>query len=473
MKRLIGTGDGVKRILCFCALTAFCAIAPVRSWADDDTDAKWKRGYHGLLAMCQALQLKVVSDSGEWTGQSPSESLLVVFGPPDELPVGLSRYLRRGGAVLIANDRGGRLPQGMTLLRGPVEAARVEHAFQGYTDCPLVTRFHGQHPVVAGLRSVATNRPGALLFDEASPDGRQDSGPLGLARLPAVAFQLAAGGDERAGGPWFVAATEVGPRGRMVVVADQSVFSNQMLLYHDNLRLAGNILRWLADGGRSSVLVIDNSRALSHLPPDPMPPQIPPPTPEEVRRALENMPPEVLLDFGNAVMAAMEDEAIPNDLIRWLVGRIPMHGYHRLLILIPTVLVSALAILLFLSRAPATAPLAASTVAPPPGQRRRWAMQQRRAAAKELLESFRVELSGSFEVPWAMMLSGIRLEGQPGRTRQLRRQLARAVRQASHADNSYWSTKRLRQLDQQIRRWRQLHELGTLRIPADRADRNP
>src|SRR5262249_45347042 len=153
-------------------------------------------------------------------------------------------FLERGGAALIASDRatdgawhaalGVRVSGRFVRCdRGP-----PQDRFQNLPHCPLVRAPAGEsNPLFQGIDHFATNHPSYLEYFGRPrlvrlavfpPDSaRDDKVPLDLAR------QFFA-----AGGRW-------GP-GRVLVLADHSVFINDMLLRADpapyNIRFAANCL---------------------------------------------------------------------------------------------------------------------------------------------------------------------------------------------------------------------------------------
>src|SRR5690606_33167517 len=112
------------------------------------------------------LKLEPSEDAAAWRRTPPRQSLLVVLGAFDRLPVAdVEEYLRQGGAVLLASDRGERgvvRLTGIDLIRGPLQAASTKASFQDFRDCPLVSRIEEGHPITDGVLRIATNRPGAV-----------------------------------------------------------------------------------------------------------------------------------------------------------------------------------------------------------------------------------------------------------------------------------------------------------------------
>jgi hypothetical protein len=253
----------------------------------------------------------------------PAESILIVLGDPkclgdDRFPDELRQFVEQGGAVLIATDNAveararenlvklaGVYVTGETLVcRSPTEACLYDH--EPY--CPLVepiadtsdrngsanvlsalaavvgaggkpSLFRNSHPNEPDLR-VATNAPSRL----------QVQGwfglPLGihrLARLPVYCQDEAIGGFAvpfrkfgprmrppfpnrpvpmgQQEGPLFAVGGTVG-KGRVLVLADHSLFINRMILPRDNgnLEFTANCLHWLRGGVTSTEDVLNAAR---------------------------------------------------------------------------------------------------------------------------------------------------------------------------------------------------------------------
>jgi hypothetical protein len=243
----------------------------------------------------------------------PRRTLIVVLGDPDPLRAVEQRtgatllaFVQNGGALLVATDQrtahtlepnfGVSVTGDILTLAQPDD----ETAFRGMKECPYVqpewnTRsnlFEPAPPAFRGERPkpVASNLPSRL-----SRSGRPARGLPALAHLPgpfqgqAGPAEFAAGGEGRAGG-------------RVLIMADHSVFINEMLLQPDNgnIDFAYRCADWLLtgpDGRRDRILFyedgavrIDFDIPLKSLPPPPLP------------------PPDTLLGMLDETVHAMEEE---------------------------------------------------------------------------------------------------------------------------------------------------------------------
>lgn len=255
---------------------------------------------HGFVALKEIAELEEKAD----------ETLLVVLGdlrPLAEVPDGLETFVRRGGAVLAASDR--RADEAARVALASVGGCQVDGdkfitrdqqmMYKGmYKECPRVVPRPNAVPALfvdANLGTevvVYTNRPSQLLVGGLPPGEVRR-----LASLP--------------GGRPFAVGGNLGD-GRVLVLADHSVFINQMMLPTDtnNVEFSGNAVRWLQgerpDGKpqRKWVLFIEEGTVRERLDIPLRSVQIPP---EEVLNLLFARRNELLVE-AEGVVARMEDD---------------------------------------------------------------------------------------------------------------------------------------------------------------------
>lgn len=440
-----------------CVLAYLPAVLPAqtRVLAPD-----WKRGYNGFRALCGSVGLQPTDDHEAWRAIPPKQKLLVAFGVFDPGRLDLEEYVRDGGALLLATDRGdghSTLLRGIDLSRGPLQTLQRDETLEHFPDCPLVTEFEAKHPILEGVTTIATNRPGSMVVLASRRFAKRPW--LELARLPTVRSQFAGLDVE---GPTFIAAVDTVLDGRAVVIADQSVFSNQMLLYADNARFTANVLRWLAAPDRTTVLILENQSIITPSVPEDVEIEIPPPTPEQVRDALRNLPADVLVEFADTVAVGVEESGMHNEVLAYLMERIPPLAYRRLLWLLPTLLLGLVAFRRMFSEATpdATTTVDSAALLSSASRMRPWL--ERQHAARELLERFRLDVAGTSAVPWKVFASRLIVTNQSWQTRRLRRAVLKASTRLEPGAQRYWTRRRLEKLGTQIRQWRQLRDSGTL-----------
>jgi hypothetical protein len=175
--------------------------------------------------------------------------LLIVFGDMgilDQIPGGLSQFVESGGAVLAASDRqtpgprsGGRALKnvfGITIHAQPVLIPDdSKRCYRRYKECPIVEPLD---------RDVTSREGGPPLFQDLSPGvvtnlaGFLERSARGLKLLPILAV-FPKGCEPpnpqeadaelplpfAVGGPWG--------EGRVLILADESVFINNMMMQND------------------------------------------------------------------------------------------------------------------------------------------------------------------------------------------------------------------------------------------------
>lgn len=155
-------------------------------------------------------------------------------------------FIAAGGSLLLADDRDldYLVSTGIGIRSGPVEVPSGPDAYQEVVTCPIVRKLGENSPLFGGVAEIVFNHAGYLTGESATSNAR--------AWFP----DSAKVGDLVIGDAPAVAALEIGD-GRLVVFADHSVFTNEMIEEGDNLRVALNSVHWLLGGrSRESVRVL-------------------------------------------------------------------------------------------------------------------------------------------------------------------------------------------------------------------------
>ncbi len=279
--------------------------------------------------------------------REPQHTLIVVFGDTsvlDALPVRVADFVKDGGAVLIATDRarpyrpgdGSWQDQlGVQVVEQPVLAQSESSCYQRFKECPFVLPADlGSLPFFDDLQArVATNRAGFL---RKSP--RKNIPFLQDAAIftPGCFSSQAELPMEKSGIYLRFAVAGKWGGGRILVLADHSVFINNMMLQRDtgNADFAFNCLDWLREGRvrRDRCLFYDDGQIVDDFN---VPVRIPPPE-------LPDIPDPVA--FADQLIAGLEDENMHNrmllelidfrDLLKWtaliLTGALMVYGVHRI-----------------------------------------------------------------------------------------------------------------------------------------------
>ncbi len=208
----------------------------VPAWAQAAPDyGPTNRDWNGLTELVEVAALEgvelEVARSVDVDRLGPGDALFVLY-PQRGMPVAsLLDFLRGGGRMALADDFG----EGRALLRrfgierGLSTSAGATRLRE--SEALLVARPRVAHPLTEGIEAIVTNHPAALRHPELEPVLAYDDGPDA-----------------------FVLSGTVG-EGRLVAIADPSVFINQMLAIDGNRRFAAATLRFLA-GGRADGRVI-------------------------------------------------------------------------------------------------------------------------------------------------------------------------------------------------------------------------
>jgi len=437
---------------------------PIRTWAQNDAggargiydeqgiyEEDWKVAYHGFNLVIQQLDFQVVRDRQRWFTRPARQRLAIVLGPiPDWLDVvGL---VQQGGNVLVASDadESGKLrPVRVGLSRRLRLVADPEDALAGHADCPIIRDLDDSHPVTTGLSAVVANVPGHV-YSRRSGSRRFNN--TTLARFPRL--------NNGAIGVRFAVASHHDSGGRMLLVADQSMFSNQMLLQGDNARFLIQSLNWLsADRENSSALrrpvaalVVINGRVAQSLDMSEMHVVLPPPTKEQVLQALEQMPPDLLLEFGNAAASIIGDEGIANEFVAQWVGDLSARHYLRILVIALSVLMGCIAIwFLFTNRLDEDAD--DPQVLDSRRYRKSRAAAERRLAAARLLDDFSMRHFNRPLTTWEQFDREVQTSNDCEWTPQSIRQLDRWRRQVTRGPARTWTKSRLRRLAAYLESW--------------------
>jgi hypothetical protein len=298
-----------------------CAAVCSQAWvvpARAQEDAiPFGQGTHALRHILHDLGLQPIEEVKELT-REPEKKLLIVLGDTrvlHRIPFGVELFVHRGGAVLVASDR-----RTESWLWQDNEGFRIGDRLEIAEDSPSAWRNHRACIAVqpaergvprlfpaSGTSRVVTNRPANLFLYPRGipilgllPEGSRAERGNFIALGSQVPF--AAGGDWHAG--------------RILVLADHSIFINDMMLQPDtgNIEFAHNAIRWLTDGGKRTQVLFVEERAVQSefdvpvkdLPPPPLPPaEVLVPLIDEVIKNLEeeNAFNQVALNLFDRVLA--------------------------------------------------------------------------------------------------------------------------------------------------------------------------
>jgi hypothetical protein len=304
----------------------WCVLAAAPARADDATAQVYPRGIHAFLQMLdKVFHLQPVTRVND-LDQAPDRTLLIVFGDPrglDLVPDGVQRFLRQGGAVLVASDRGDGT--GAEILEKVFHVApdgaivmnpNPRLNYGGEPECPLVTDFSGaaDHPLFKGVTKLATNQPTLL--------HRGPRAPPSLAWFPqgSIIFRR---GPVDVRNRVFAVGNE-GPAGQVLILAGHGVFMNGMMggtgqppYDAQNFRFAFNCIRWFTrNPKRDRVLLIHDGRVVSTFKVPLVEIPLPDVTLQDVNEALRGLQNE---NFFNRILLHLVDPH--GDADNYAVGR--------------------------------------------------------------------------------------------------------------------------------------------------------
>jgi hypothetical protein len=202
----------------------------------------------------------------------PKRSILVVLGNLEDLknvPGGLEEFVRAGGAVLLASDRMVADPEsraamvaasGVSINQEKLISQSLGSCYQEVGYCPLVVSVPLARPTVFADIDVYCNVPSMLRIRRPLPGS--------VNKLAVLAGQCAI--EMRRGltipvegSPLLAVGGDIG-EGRVMVLADHSIFINEMMLPNDtgNVELTYGIVRWLAgeEKERDRVLFLEEGQ---------------------------------------------------------------------------------------------------------------------------------------------------------------------------------------------------------------------
>jgi hypothetical protein len=272
-------------------------------------------GFQVFCNLLEHFQLEPLADAASLSDVGPEETWIIAVGELNLADLharfagGLTGFLNRGGALLIASDtpdEGALRPWKLEIPGWKVLQNR-ESAYLGrFEECPMIV--FGQkskHPMFGeSRRGIATNRPSFLR--------PRDSQLQTLAEFSRDTWTVLPFGNMfelrfDAPGPLiFLSGSphDAPPAGRMAVLSNAGVFINRMLLNqdNDNFEFAWNTIKWFREGPngkRRYVFFLQDGEAVTEFA-----------LPRGIR-----LPPELMFWVINKMLADMDKENLFNNLL--------------------------------------------------------------------------------------------------------------------------------------------------------------
>jgi hypothetical protein len=259
-----------RTLLLAALLLALLAAPPVRAQPDDDVPPgqTWGQGTHAFRAILFKRGLKPVTDRTALL-EEPKRTAVIVLGNAGVLRqldgsgsegIAWRRFVHAGGALLVATDQptepDSPLRGFQVAVNGNfIQTTNMPAAYQSLMDCPRLVPMGA--PFSRYDNQVAANKPSFLVMLPGH------SLPV-LAQLPQRCYWMPRRGGTRIpfgdAAPLFAVGGPKG-EGRIMVLADHSLFINDMMIPYDlrNFELAGDLIDWLTESGkRDQVMLYDN-----------------------------------------------------------------------------------------------------------------------------------------------------------------------------------------------------------------------
>lgn len=419
----------------------FMFVNPCAS-QDNSEVLTFQRGFEGLEMISKYLGLETI-DKADFAVAPEKETVLVVLGSVHQVD-GVDLFLNKGGAVLVASDqssgRNATLDYGVRFFGGPVNTRSEADGYLSNRDCPIVSQFNG-HPSLQGVSAIASNRPGTMKAENLTV----------IARYPELS---------RYSGPVsFAAAGETSNGGLIIALADQSVFTNNMITAEANALFAYQALRWLKDSDRKYIhfIVDGNYKSFERIEDIELPPvQL---SPDEIRDILKQLPAEKLLAFGNQLAANVEDKDLINKFIREQMDGISDYAYNRGMIWLLFLGVCISLVLAFLWQKKLLRRTASIAVMERHFKSKKLlkfqAVRDRQWAANLLLDSFCRQAQGRGYRDWPSFPEGLSV--RPGvNSKQIFGEMGQASNDFKTKPASYWTKRRLLRLETAVSSWREV-----------------
>ena len=431
---------------------------------DRPRQERWHLGYEMFQMLLEGKGL-AAGQSWDVALSSPVESVVVVCGDLQQIQprewLRARRFVAQGGALLVASEGSFKFPGVCAFYAGAATASHSADRYLSFADCMRIRRLKSDDELVKGVGEIVVNRTGWL----STPTDDSLNWQV-LASMPATTLPAASRNQ-----PLILAGRDTAPQtGFMILLADESLFTNGMLWHGDNAIFAIQASEILCRGGRRQLLFVRDGiplrgyRETSGMqPPDlklPTPPKIPPnselPEPDFATKLL----------LANAVIEKVQGANLVNEVLRDRPRQMRPQAYLRTVLLI----LLALATLCVLWR------LMQKRVNLPALPRPRFfqsvfgVMSARQISKSEfgtaivvLARDLCVELTGSrAETDWIRCLSGNPSTPTETLSRSQRRELTEILALALRGATIHLSRRRFQALGRAIQELREQHRVSPI-----------
>ena len=299
---------------------------------DRPAQERWHLGYEMFQMLLEEKGL-AAEQSWDVALSSPAESVVVVCGDLQQIQprewLRARRFVAQGGALLVASEGSFKFPGVCAFSAGAATASHSADRYLSFADCMRIRRLKSEDELVKGVGEIVVNRTGWL----STPTDDSLNWQV-LASMPATTLPAASRNQ-----PLILAGRDTAPQtGLMILVADESLFTNGMLWHGDNAIFAIQASEILCRGGRRQLLFVRDGMPLRGYrensgmqPPDPKlpsPPKIPPnselPEPDFATK----------LRVANTVIDKVQGANLVNEVLRDRPRQMRPLAYLRTVLLI-------------------------------------------------------------------------------------------------------------------------------------------
>lgn len=406
--------------------------------------------YDGLRLLFKRQGLRTATKSFRFrlAMKRPREAVLVVLGdtkPLNSIGSRIYSFYKRGGAILVANDQTDHkfLFDFRTFLNSNKASFNPSESLARFQDCPVVLEFDSGHRLFHDVTSIATNRPGFLSFRD------EDSQSYSRAWLPP---------NDQGYSESFVAVRQYGRnRGRLLVVADHSVFTNQMLVHGSNLVFADNVVKWLCEGeSRRRLIFVRDGEVMpefsfGNVAPPISTEQLLDAMNEILPRARPNLLDSSFREFTNNAIGSMQDNDVFNYALRNRARLRPDLFRRAFLVVVTAILASILVVKMMSTQS------VIKVVTPRLSVKRR----DHGPTARLLIRDFFVSENLTDRPPGSLPIA---ISQSWWTRRTLQRRIRRLWRLASASGANRTTARQLESLRNQLRQLDELRQTGQLKI---------
>lgn len=308
------------------------AFAFQQTVPDRAAEERWHLGYEMFQMLLEEKGL-APEQSWEVALSFPSKSVVVVCGDLQQIQprewLRARRFVAQGGALLVASEGSFEFPGVCSFYAGAATSGYSSDRYQSFADCIRIRRLKSDDELVKGVREIVVNRTGWLSTPvDDSLDWQV------IASMPATTLPRSSRNQ-----PLILAGRDAAPQtGLMILVADESLFTNGMLWHGDNAIFAIQVSELLCRAGRQRLLFVHNGvplpgyRESSGMQP-PQPTQTSPPLiPPDIELPEPDF--QTKLQLANAVLNDVQESNLLNEVLRDRPRQMRPLAYLRTVLLI-------------------------------------------------------------------------------------------------------------------------------------------